>query len=117
MKNNKPDFLDWININKVVDFSKAQWLGNIVGVLLLIFALLLVIIGLIALFYLFGALVGVGPFANDTTAAAVRNIGLLLFAMFGAPFLVWRSVVAQKQVDVTEQAQITDRINKCPTRN
>jgi hypothetical protein len=25
---------------------------------------------------------------------------------------VWRSIVAQKQVDVAEQGQITDRINK-----
>lgn len=32
--------------------------------------------------------------------------------MIGAPFVVWRSVVAQKQVDVAEQGLITDRLNK-----
>lgn len=42
----------------------------------------------------------------------VRNIGLVLVGVFGAPFLVWRSIIAQKQVQVSEQSQITDRINK-----
>ena len=42
---------------------------------------------------------------------AIRNLGLALAAIIGLPFLVWRSIVAQKQVDVAEQGQITDRIN------
>jgi len=56
----------------------------------------------------FRALVGYGPFANDPTGAAIRNIGLVVAALFGAPFLVWRSIIAQ----IAEQGQITDRINK-----
>ena len=48
----------------------------------------------------------------EDKSAAIRNIGLLLAAIFGLPFVIWRSIVAQKQVDVSEQSQITDRINK-----
>jgi hypothetical protein len=42
----------------------------------------------------------------------IRNVGLALAALVGLPFLVWRSIVAQQQVRVAEQGQITDRINK-----
>lgn len=50
--------------------------------------------------------------STEERSAAIRNIGLFLAATVGLPFLVWRSIVAQKQVDVAEQGQITDRINK-----
>lgn len=42
----------------------------------------------------------------------IRNVGLALAALVGLPFLIWRSIVAQQQVQVAEQGQITDRINK-----
>lgn len=59
------------------------------------------------------ALLGLGSYAGDETqSAAIRNIGLFLAAITGVPFLIWRSIVAQKQVDVAEQGHITDRINK-----
>ena len=48
---------------------------------------------------------------SETQSAAIRNIGLFLAAIIGVPFVIWRSAVAQKQVDVTEQGHITDRIN------
>ncbi|QBX99552.1 pentapeptide repeat-containing protein [Rhodophyticola sp. CCM32] len=39
------------------------------------------------------------------------GFGALLVALISAPFVIWRSIVAQKTVDVTEQGLITDRIN------
>lgn len=48
----------------------------------------------------------------EDKSAAIRNIGLLLAAIFGLPFVIWRSIVAQRQVNVSEQGLITDRINK-----
>jgi len=43
---------------------------------------------------------------------AVRNIGLFLIGLVGAPFLAWRSFIAQAQADTAAQGMITDRINK-----
>lgn len=38
--------------------------------------------------------------------------GVLVVAILGAPFVIWRAIVAQKTVNVAEQGLITDRINK-----
>jgi hypothetical protein len=37
--------------------------------------------------------------------------GAVIVALIGAPFVIWRAVVAQKTVNVTEQGHITERIN------
>lgn len=37
--------------------------------------------------------------------------GAVIVALIGAPFVIWRSVVAQKTVTLQEQGHITDRIN------
>ncbi|APH74247.1 pentapeptide repeat-containing protein [Aquibium oceanicum] len=45
-----------------------------------------------------------------TSSAAAA--GVLVVAILGAPFVIWRAIVAQKTVNVAEQGMITDRINK-----
>lgn len=112
MKNEKLGIFEWLCLKREVDYSQARWLGAFLGILLLCIAIFLFIASLFILVYFFGALIGLGPYADDPTGAAIRNIGLVLAAIFGAPLLVWRSIVAQKQVNVAEQGQITDRINK-----
>lgn len=112
MKLEKPTLLDWLHIKKVADYSTAPWLGTIVSVLLLLIAVSLVLFGIYVLLVFYGTIIGFGPFSEDKTGSAIRNLGLVLVAMFGAPLLIWRAVVAQKQVNVSEQGQITDRINK-----
>ncbi|AEV35857.1 pentapeptide repeat protein [Pseudovibrio sp. FO-BEG1] len=112
MKNEKPTFWDWVHLNRDVDFTRAQWLGGFTGALLFSAAVAIVLICLIGLWHLLGALLGYGPFGTDTTGGAIRNIGLVIAAAFSAPFLVWRSIVAQKNSDTAVQSQITDRINK-----
>ena len=52
-----------------------------------------------------------GDFGGSENST-LRNLGLILAAAFGAPFIAWRSIVAQKQADTAEQGLITDRINK-----
>lgn len=77
-----------------------------------------------------GALIFVGPVAAILFVMAVGEAfallrheggsdagigslgrGAVIVALIGAPFVIWRSVVAQKTVNVTEQGHITDRIN------
>ncbi|KZK77953.1 Pentapeptide repeats (8 copies) [Pseudovibrio sp. W64] len=112
MKNEKPTFWDWVHLNRDVDFTRARWLGSFIGALLFIAALAIVLICLIGLWHLLSAFLGYGPFGEDATGSAIRNIGLIIAAAFSAPFLVWRSIVAQKNADTAVQSQITDRINK-----
>lgn len=112
MSDKKITFVDWLGVNMTPDFSIAPRVGKVVGAGLFLIALIVILMGLVGVIQLFGAMLGLGPYADDTTGAAIRNLGLFLFALFGSPFLVWRSMVAQKQVKVAEQSQITDRINK-----
>lgn len=51
-------------------------------------------------------------FSNSFSGDIVRNIGWFLGAVFGLPFLVWRSYVAHRQVQVAEQGQITERFSR-----
>lgn len=105
-KSKKPDLLDWLGLKRKPDFSKAQWLGGLISVAAILIIGAVVILTLGRLLY---ALVDVGSTVDQS--APIRNYALLLAAIIGVPFLVWRSFVAQKQVDVAEQGQITDRIN------
>ncbi|WP_157374071.1 pentapeptide repeat-containing protein [Salipiger sp. CCB-MM3] len=100
-------FLEWVGLRRQPDFSKAPWLGALVGVFL---ALLIIsaTVGVAAI--LAQSLAIVLKFGAD--AEAIRNVGLVLVAIFGAPFVVWRATVAQKQADTAEQSHITDQINK-----
>lgn len=112
MENRKLTFLDWLGFNRNFDFSANRWLGNLIGFALFVLSLIIAIVAVVAVFQLLGSMMGFGQFSSDITGAAIRNLGLFLFALFGAPFLVWRSIVAQQKVKVAEQSQITDRINK-----
>ena len=110
MADGKPTLLDWLGLNREPDYSKARWLGVILSGLA--FALIVSVFGF-TLYQFIEAIAGLDTFETpESQSAAIRNTGLVLAAIIGIPFVVWRSVVAQKQVDVAEQGQITDRINK-----
>ena len=104
-----PQLLDWLGFNLNPDFGRSRVLGKLLGIAIIVVILAL---GSLVLTETFAALLGLGLEEGTTQHEAIRNTGLALAAMVGVPFLVWRSVVAQKQVDVTEQGHITDRINK-----
>ena len=75
--------------------------------------LLVFVLAIPAIWQFFKAVTGLDIFADNAEQhAAIRNSGLVVAALIGVPFLVWRSVVAQKQVNVAEQSHITDQINK-----
>ncbi|MEQ9676037.1 MAG: pentapeptide repeat-containing protein [Roseovarius indicus] len=52
-----------------------------------------------------------GTESGSGTATGSFGRGAVIVALIGAPFVVWRSIVAQKTVNITEQGHITDRIN------
>ena len=99
------DLVDWLTFKRRLDFSKARWLGPLVVVI----ATLLVVLAIAAAFALllsalFGGLLKV--------PGSSLGVGGVTVALIGAPFVIWRSIVAQKQADIAEQGLITDRINK-----
>lgn len=112
MKREKATFLEWLGVKRDIDFSEHSALGGFLGFLLGLFILSLVIISFAVLAMLVVTVFESGVIPSEKTAESIRNLGLLLAATVGLPFLVWRSIVAQKQVNVAEQGHITDRINE-----
>ncbi len=109
-KSEKPDTTDWPKLRGVISFCKAQWLRSVIAIIVLI--LLAILVVPTAAEFL-RAVWGIDTFKDEEAqSSAIRNIGLVLAAMIGVPFVIWRSAIAQKQVNVAEQGQITDRINK-----
>lgn len=97
------DLRTWLGLRDIGPF----W-GRILAVLFIGFVLLFVLafgVSFVALIRAFGT-----GFSNVSPGQSL-GLGALLVALLSAPFVIWRSVVAQKTVDVTEQGQITDRIN------
>lgn len=110
MKKRSESLSDWLGFSRFPDFTKARWLGGLVSVLGT--TLIAAVVSLLLIRF-FAALIGFKEFQDAAVqSTAIRNTGLVLAALIGVPFLVWRSFVAQKQVDIAEQGQITDRINK-----
>jgi len=105
--NGKTDWPEWLGLRRLPDLSKARWLGRFFGFVLMALAALLIVGGIATLWLFLGHLLG-----DDSSRDAIRNLAIILAGMLGAPFVIWRATVAQKQVNVAEQGQITERITK-----
>jgi len=112
MKNNNSSLRVWLGFKCEPDFSKSRPLGLALGGILSVAGLALITMCVVGLSVLFAAFIGLGPYGDDPSGAAIRNVGLVLAAIVGFPFIVWRSAVAQRNATTAEQAQITDRLNK-----
>lgn len=109
-RRNKPTLTETLGLRWSTDKATTRVVIRLFAAILFFTTLTLLIFVLIRLTE---ALLGLGTYSGEETqSAAIRNIILSLGAIIGVPFLVWRSIVAQKQVDVAEQGHITDRINK-----
>lgn len=100
--------MDWLGYRQPADFLVARRFGVILGTLV---PLALGALALGTVLHYAVILANVENLGTKDLSEAIRNTGLAAAAMIGVPFLIWRSVVAQKQVNVAEQGLITDRIN------
>lgn len=57
------------------------------------------------------ALSGAGKYQEDTDGSAIRNVGLVLAALLGAPFIVWRTIATERQTNLAEESLYNDKIN------
>jgi len=106
-KNRTTGLVQWLWPEWQGDFTKARFLGRFVGT-----ALALLVVGLF-LMAAATAVVILWQAITGTEAQGSRfSTGAIAVALIGAPFVVWRAIVAQKAVDVQEQGHITDRINE-----
>jgi len=112
----KTDLSGWLRLRRVPDFSTMRWQRLVVFTLAALFAaglfieLLLLIIKLFVL-AVSAALSLLAQGGGSDASAGSLGRGAVIVAVISAPFVIWRSVVAQKTVNVTEQGHITDRIN------
>ena len=101
----RADIQDWFGISRDKHSSAAMlyWVLAAFGVLFLM-----------ALATAFTLLANVlhNPLSDETTANTSFGLGALLVALLSAPFLIWRSIVAQKSVNITQHGQVTQRINE-----
>ncbi|UWP97606.1 pentapeptide repeat-containing protein [Aliiroseovarius crassostreae] len=108
MQRQENKWLNWLGYTSYPKLENCKTCGAIVGVVLAVLALTLLIAFFITLAQFLHAIWDFG----ESNQEDVRNIGLILAAMIGFPFIVWRAVVAHKQVETAQQDMITDRINK-----
>ncbi len=45
----------------------------------------------------------------ESNSATIRNIGLVIAGLIALPLAIWRSMAAQKQVDVAQQSLLNER--------
>jgi uncharacterized membrane protein required for colicin V production len=107
-KNAPNTFIEWLGFRTTFDYSKARPLGAAIGFLVGLTLVLVIITAGMAFYQFFLAVSGVSVGTHE----AIRNLGLVLAALIGVPFIIWRSVVAQKQVNVAEHGLMSDRITR-----
>lgn len=110
MSEEKPTLLNWLGFRTPLDTTKARWLGPAITT----FGILVIIaIAGSTLKQFLAAVWGLDEFTSDADQhTAIRNSGLAAVAVFGLPFLIWRTLVGQQQANIAKQSHITDQINK-----
>lgn len=105
MAKDKITLRDWLGLKQELDFSQFRWLGAMLGAILALcaFGALLAALGALVQF-VFAAF-------TPNSHEALRNIGFILAAAFGGPFVAWRSYTAHRHAQTAEQSYITDQIN------
>nr|WP_325249607.1 pentapeptide repeat-containing protein [Amylibacter sp.] len=113
-KDKQIDLIEWLGLTGSFVTERYRPMGRAIMVVIVLICGVLVASGMMAMIGLWQALwsiITAGP-EHLSTNETVRGYAFALAAIFGLPFLVWRSVVAQQQANITEQSHITDRISK-----
>lgn len=108
MSEKKKSILEWMHINKGAKtfVIESDFLGALTTVLLLITTTAILIIIVVAL-----VKITIGVFyiefiptqsSGSDVSSVYRNLGLMIAALVGFPFIIWRAIAYQKQVNVAE---------------
>ncbi|WP_169711683.1 pentapeptide repeat-containing protein [Henriciella litoralis] len=105
------DLQDWLGLKKSTDYAAVAWLGPIVCALAILLLLTGVAMIIATIFLLFITMLGAEVDLGINRSEGIRNYGLVLAALLGAPFIVWRSVVAAEQSKTAAEALFNDKVN------
>lgn len=118
MTDHDPDFrrnaprnlTEWMGFRVPPDWSRGRRFGGALGWFLMAATIVLWPAAIVAT----GAvLLHTADIAfSGTTEGIDLGAGALIVALLGAPFLIWRTVIAQGNLEVAREGQITDRISK-----
>ncbi|UWP88143.1 pentapeptide repeat-containing protein [Aliiroseovarius crassostreae] len=103
MRNDDSSLLGWLGYRVPKEFTKARWLGSLIGVILVLLVFLLIV-------GIFTRLAQSILFSKEIPN--IRDAGLALAAVVGFPFIVWRSVVAHRQVETARDELFNDKLNE-----
>ena len=96
--------LGWLGLKGRLDISRARWLGAAVSVLVILLFLMAIAAAFAMLAHaLFD--IGLG------TERGGFGTGAVTVALLGAPFVIWRAVVAQKLADTQAESLFNEKIN------
>lgn len=101
------NFVEWLGLSSKPDWSKARLLGTLLGITLFLTSSTLIVLAVSAAIRLL--LLGPGG-ATNSAVQPLATSAVVIVAVLGTPFVLWRAVVAQRQVDIAEQGHITDRL-------
>lgn len=101
----EPTLLTWLGFTSQPNWKRARLLGGLVGAsLVVLFSLAYVAAFAVALYAI------TSVFGEDATGPNL-GVGTLVAAILGAPFLIWRTMVAQKTVDHAAKSLFNEKIN------
>ena len=96
--------LDWLGLSNLPNLQCAKPLGALLGAYL-------VGLFIVALFATMAVLMSTFSSLDSDTGPSL-GVGTLIIGVLGAPFLIWRTMVAQTTVDLAKENHVTDMINK-----
>ena len=103
-------FYEWLGLNKAPNWVKSRALGGFAGFLITLAILLLIVLFMLALA---AAFVVVYQTISPSEDVETPNLGVraLLTALLSAPFIIWRTMVAQWTVDHQRESLFNDKLN------
>ncbi|WP_435259490.1 pentapeptide repeat-containing protein [Thioclava sp. FR2] len=99
------DFLDWLNIRNLPDWTKSRRLGALVTTVLA----LLFVMAFVALVAVLVHTIRLSM--AEGSEGPNLGAGALIAALLGAPFVIWGTWLKHRTVTFQKEGHITDRIN------
>ena len=103
-------FYEWLGLNKAPNWVKSRALGGFAGFLITLAILLLIVLFMLALAAAFVVVYQTISPSEDVETPNL-GVGALLTALLSAPFIIWRTMVAQWTVDHQRESLFNDKLN------
>jgi uncharacterized protein YjbI with pentapeptide repeats len=109
---NSKELIAWLGFANPPDFSKSKLLGSFLGFGLFVLSIGYVCLCIFLFFDIYRAGMKFGPYSDQVNSTAIRNVGLVFAALLGAPFLIWRTLLAAKQTRLSEESLFNEKLRE-----